>query len=127
MVARLVEKKDYLTQPNKDLAVKWSDIILLHEPWKGVTVRVGAVSFFDDENGDPHGTFDYEIIDRKRFKERKLRKDKKFVAHVGHIILSMLEDHLEGGTKDNEIGDDYIEEPDLQRRVRSKSPAVPKK
>jgi hypothetical protein len=105
-------------------------IELIKGPFKGIIYSYGAINIGDDLGYvGAQASFDIDIIRG----EQNLLQDVEFSKLVGDILLVTLEEALSlqaekmiGGL-DEEIGEDYIEEPVPQRTVRKKDSAVSKK
>jgi len=107
-------------------------IRLLKGPYSGIIYSYGTISIGDDLGYRGHqASFDINIIEGPQ----NLIDDEKFSKIIGEILLVVLEsaikcqvDKFESeNLKDEEIGENYTEEPVPQRTVRKKNSAVSKK
>lgn len=107
-------------------------IELLKGPFAGIIYSYGTINIGEDlGHMGARASFDIEII--RGFEN--VIADPKFCKIAGDILLLMLdkaimtqaEKFIGGNTEDEEIGEDYIEEPVPQRTVRAKDSAISKK
>jgi hypothetical protein len=107
-------------------------IELLKGPYSGTIYSYGTIGI-DEDLGyrGARASFDINII--KGF--QNLTENPEFCKITGEVLLVVLEKavHLQAdkfeseNLKDEEIGEDYIEEPVPQRTVRKKNSAISKK
>lgn len=83
-------------------------IELLTGPYKGVILRYTNVAIKEQENDTAKMLFDYELYAMGEHTEVSLRKDTKFLNHIGLVLNSLILESLEGA---NESGKNNTEEP----------------
>ena len=107
-------------------------IELLKGPFQGIIYSYGSVTIGEDLGYmGSKAAFDIEIVKGPQ----NLIEDVKFCKITGDILLTIIEkavyaqaDKFESeNLADEEIGENYIEEPVPQRTVRKKDSAIPKK
>lgn len=102
---------------------------ILTGKFRGIVFSFGKLTVSDKVNDD--GTisieFDFKIIDSKNYNVEKLEKNKSFVNTLGAILNSIVISGVEREVEkhDEETGNDYFEEFDTKRRVRTKSSTIP--
>ena len=112
-------------------------IELLQGPYKGVMYTYGHINI-DEDLGykGANASFDFNVINADLTLEQRYEycNDSKLGKIVGQILLNVFEDIIkkqaETFAKENlneEVREDYFEEPVPQRTVRKKNPSVSKK
>ena len=128
------EGRDYEIVPAEEGLPHTNFIKLLHKRYKGAIIRVGVLKFGEeDESGRLPLNFDFDIMERNGVPVEYFAED-KFNNYLGDILFSILEDQINQGLDQvkpeemfDEIREDFVEEPDMERSLRTKSSAVRKR
>lgn len=133
---RMEEGRDYKMVTHDPSYEGPAQIILLRKPYKDVIIEFGKLSIGREENPDGtiNANFDYDFVDMKG-KDAKVFETDSFRNYLGDILFSILEDNLNENNLEqvnpeeymNEFREDVVEEPDLERRVRTKNSTVRKR
>jgi hypothetical protein len=87
--------KDYLLRDDLYEEDKTMPIQLLTGPYKDVILRYTTVSIKEMENDQAKMLFDYDLLEMGDHTETSLRKDVKFIQHVGLVLNTMILETLE--------------------------------
>lgn len=132
---RMVENRDYKMVEHDAGYEGPAQIILLRKPYKDVIIQFGTLSFGEENSdGTINANFNFDFIDKQN-KDEKLFETVEFNNYLGDILFSIMEDNLNQENLEqvkpeeymNEFREDAIEEPDLERRVRTKSSPIRKR
>lgn len=100
------------------------DIKVLNGPYTGTVYNYGKVKFDEEEDGNIYLRFEYNIVSSIK-KEKKLKKDMDFKNYIGDILVGIMSKNIEGEISD-EVGNNYFEEPCVQRGLPEESSSLPK-
>jgi hypothetical protein len=91
-----------------------TSIKIIKGEFTDVIYRYGIIEVVDTEK-PPKIKFDYYILNTGNFDIEDLRNNKKFVTVMGDILVSIFDDNIlkKENIKDESIGTNDIEEPDL--------------
>ena len=87
--------KDYLLRDDLYKEDKTMPIQLLTGPYKDVILRYTTVSIKEMENDQAKMLFDYDLLEMGNHTETSLRKDVKFINHIGLVLNTMILETLE--------------------------------
>ena len=87
--------KDYLLRDDLYEEDKTLPIQLLTGPYKDVILRYTTVSIKEMENDQAKMLFDYDLLEMGDHTETSLRKDVKFIQHIGLVLNTMILETLE--------------------------------
>ena len=97
-------------------------IEILTGPYKNVIYRYVKIGVKEKDDGEAVLQFIYDLFEMGEHTETSLRNDERFTKHIGLILNHLILETLEG--QDDDIGENYSEEPDSKRRLSPKSPTL---
>jgi hypothetical protein len=108
--------------PVRILKGKYAGVVYCYD-----TIKIGK----ENIDGTADATYNIEVIQFTDKLKKEYYEDKKFLKTVGNILLSIFwetikyeEESKKGQIDDDELREDYIEEPVPKRTVRPKDSAV---
>ena len=104
-----------------DMKADTVPVELLTDPYSGVILRYTTVAISEQEDGTAKLKFDYELFETGNHTMVGLRKDPKFQEYAGLVLNAMI---LESVENPDEFGENYSEELDEERELRSESSAI---
>ena len=120
-----------ISTPPSDELLSILKVELLAGPYKGVVYSYGPITIGDDL-GHKGANASYELF--INVGENNLLNDKKFTKIVSDILLLIIDEAVKAQAEkfalenlNEEIREDYIEEPVPKRTVHEKDSAIPKK
>lgn len=131
---KMIEGKDFEYIPHPQDYTGPAHVKLLRRAYKGVIIQYGRLKLSELPNGDGtiNANFNFDFIDTNG-KSPALFETAEFNNYLGDILFSILEENMnqlqEINTKEmlDDFRENVIEEPDLERGVRTKSSTIRKR